>query len=172
MSDNLIHKATIEAIEEVASNLRPEDYKEVLEGWGYEPALVIPLEASEGHTVSFNVPDGRIAGLAGIQNDGRVWMLCTNVIDEYPIHFIREAKRFIDSREDPILWNVVDKRNTLHLKLLKHLNFKFLREVPWGPKKLTFIEFCRVCTSSSPSNIGRRTSGRSSRSEKLATSSS
>ena len=168
----LIHLASPEDVDDVAENLRPEDWREVVEGWGMEPTTVLPFIASEGHTVSFQAPDGRIAGLAGIQDDGRVWMLCTNVIDEYPIHFIREAKRFIDSREDPILWNVVDKRNTLHLKLLKHLKFKFLREVEWGPNKLTFIEFCRVCTSSSPNHSGRRTSGRSSRSEKLATSSS
>ena len=150
----LIHLASPEDVDEVATNLRPEDFREVVEGWGMEPTTVLPFIASEGHTVSFHAPDGRIAGLAGIQDDGRVWMLCTNVIDEYPIHFIREAKRFIDSREDPILWNVVDKRNTLHLKLLKHLNFKFLREVEWGPNKLTFIEFCRVCTSSSPNING------------------
>ena len=168
----LITNATPEDVAEVASNLRPEDDREVVEGWGMEPETVLPYIASDGLCVSFQAPDGRIAGLAGIQDDGRVWMLCTNVIDEYPIHFIREAKRFVDSREDAILWNVVDKRNTLHLKLLKHLNFKFLREVEWGPNKLTFIEFCRVCTSSSPNHIGRRTSGRSSRSEKLATSSS
>ena len=168
----LIHLASQEDVDEVASNLRPEDFREVVEGWGMEPTTVLPFIASDGHTVSFNAPDGRIAGLAGIQDDGRVWMLCTNVIDEYPIHFIREAKRFIDSREDPILWNVVDKRNTLHLKLLQHLNFKFLREVEWGPNKLTFIEFCRVLTSSSPDYIGRRTSSGGSGGSKLSTSTS
>ena len=169
MSDNLIHKATIEAIEEVASNLRPEDYKEVLEGWGYEPSLVLPLEASEGYTVSFEVPDGRIAGLAGIQDGGRIWMLCTNAIDDFPVTFIRESKRFIESRTEPILWNVVDKRNKLHLKLLQHLGFKFLREVPWGPNQLTFIEFCRVWTSS-PNTNGSRNSSISNRRPSIATS--
>ena len=167
----LIHLASPEDVDEVAADLRPEDFREVVEGWGMEPTTVLPFITSEGHTVSFQAPDGRIAGLAGIQDDGRVWMLCTNVIDEYPIHFIREAKRFIDSREDPILWNVVDKRNTLHLKLLKHLNFKFLREVEWGPNKLTFIEFCRVQPSSSPSNDGGVTSNGGSRWSSVSTSS-
>ena len=168
----LIHLASPEDVDEVAANLRPEDFREVVEGWGMEPTTVLPFIASEGHTVSFQAPDGRIAGLAGIQDDGRVWMLCTNVIDEYPIHFIREAKRFIDSREDPILWNVVDKRNTLHLKLLKHLKFKFLREVEWGPNKLTFIEFCRVCTSSSPDNDGGIVNNGGSRQSSVSTSTS
>ena len=48
-----------------------------------------------------------------------------------------------------MLWNIVDKRNTTHLKLLKFLGFKFLREVSYGPNNLTFIEFCRVRTSNS-----------------------
>ena len=171
MSD-LIHPCTEEAANHVASNLRPEDFREVLEGWGMEPTAVIPFIASDGHTVSFNAPDGRIAGLAGIQNDGRIWMLCTNVIDEYPIHFIREAKRFIDKRTEPILFNVVDKRNTLHLKLLKHIGFTFLREVEWGPKKLTFIEFCRVCTSSSPHIDGGSPGNGSNRRASVSTSTS
>ena len=167
----LIHQCTEEAAYEVASNLRPEDYRECVEGWGLEPTAVIPFMASEGFCVHFTGPDGRIAGLAGIQDDGRIWMLCTNVIDDYPMHFLREAKRFIDSRSDPILWNVVDKRNTLHLKLLRHLGFKFLREVQWGPHNLTFIEFCRVCTSSSPDNDGGIQRNGGSRTASVSTSS-
>ena len=73
-------------------------------------------------------------------------MLCTPAILEYPVTFAREAKRFINSSEEPLLWNIVDKRNKVHLKLLKFLGFKFLQEISHGPKKLSFIEFCRVRT--------------------------
>ena len=52
-------------------------------------------------------------------HDTMIWMLCTPVIELYPMTFAREAKKFIDSRTEPLLWNVVDKRNTVHLKLLK-----------------------------------------------------
>ena len=83
--------------------------------------------------------------MAGVEKeDGRIWMLCTHVIHEHPLIFAREAKRWIESREERLLWNVVDKRNKVHLKLLKFLGFKFLRELPFGPNQLTFIEFCRV----------------------------
>ena len=57
--------------------------------------------------------------------------------------FAREAKRFIDSRPEKLLYNVVDKRNTVHLKLLKFLGFKFIREIPFGPNQLPFIEFIK-----------------------------
>ena len=143
-----IHPITMEAAVEVASNLRPDDYREVMEGHGHFPLLYIPHSAFYGDTVWFEVPNGKTAGLAGVQ-EGRIWMLCTPAIHEYPLTFAREAKRYIESREEKLLWNIVDKRNTVHLKLLKFLGFKFLRELEHGPNKLTFIEFCRVRPCSS-----------------------
>ena len=139
-----IHPITMEAAVDVASNLRPDDYREVFEGHGHFPLLHIPQLATKGECVYFTGPNGKTAGLAGVLDEGLIWMLCTPVIHETPLLFAREAKRFIDSREEPLLWNIVDKRNTVHLKLLKFLGFKFLRELKHGPNQLTFIEFCRV----------------------------
>ena len=145
----------MEAAVEVASNLRADDYREVWEGHGHFPRWYIPFAAFNGDTVYFNVPNGKTAGLAGVQEGGQIWMLCTPAIHDYPFTFAREAKRFIESREEKLLWNIVDKRNTAHLKLLKFLGFKFLRELEHGPNKLTFIEFCRVRTSNNAVNRSR-----------------
>ncbi len=139
-----IHPMTMEAAVEVASNLRPEDYREVYEGHGHFPLWYIPQIAFDGDNVYFTVPNGKTAGLAGVQEDGSIWMLCTPAIHEYPLTFAREAKRFVESRNEKLLWNIVDKRNTVHLKLLQFLGFKFLRELKYGPNQLSFIEFCRV----------------------------
>ena len=73
--------------------------------------------------------------------DDQIWMLCTPVIHQYPLTFAREAKRFIDSRTEPYLWNVVDKRNTVHIKLLKFLGFTLHEELLFGPNNLPFIRF-------------------------------
>ena len=141
---NYIHPITYEAALEVATNLRSDDRREVVEGHGLNPMILLPLAAEEGSAVYFTVPDGKTAGLAGVGDGGAIWMLCTPEIERYPITFAREAKRFVDSREEPLLWNIVDCRNTVHLKLLKFLGFKFLRKVTHGPNNLQFIEFCRV----------------------------
>jgi len=141
---NYIHPITYEAALEVATNLRSDDLREVVEGHGLNPMILLPLAAEEGSAVYFTVPDGKTAGLAGVGDDGTIWMVCTPEIERYPITFAREAKRFVDSREEPLLWNIVDCRNTVHLKLLKFLGFKFLRKVTHGPNNLPFIEFCRV----------------------------
>ena len=143
-----IHPLTMEAAVEVASNLRPDDFREVYEGHGHFPLLHLPQYSFNGESVYFEVPNGKTAGMAGVEPDGSIWMLCTPAIHDYPLTFAREAKRFVDSREHKLLWNIVDKRNTVHLKLLQFLGFKFLRELKHGPNQLTFIEFCRVQPSS------------------------
>ena len=139
-----IHPITIEAATEVASNLRPDDLREVEEGHGIDHRLLPLLMTQNPSYVYFTVPDGKTAGMAGVGDKGDIWMLCTPDIHRYPIRFAREAKRFVDSRKEPLLWNIVDSRNTVHLKLLKFLGFKFLRKFEHGPNNVTFIEFCRV----------------------------
>ena len=141
---NYIHPITYEAALEVATNLRSDDRREVVEGHGLNPMILLPMAAQEGSAGYFTVPDGKTAGLAGVGDGGAIWMLCTPEIHRYPITFAREAKRYVDSREEPLLCNILDCINTVHLKLLKFLGFKFLRKVEHGPNNLQFIEFCRV----------------------------
>jgi len=86
--------------------------------------------------------------MAGVDEGGQIWMLCTPVIEDYPHTFAREAKRYVEGRKEKLLWNIVDKRNKVHLKLLKFLGFRFLREIKHGPNNLSFIEFCRVFRNS------------------------
>ena len=138
-----IHPITVEAAKEVASNLRPEDRREVEEGHGLDPMERLVWAAHNLPCVYFTVPNGKTAGMAGVETDGTIWMLCTPAIHEYPITFAREAKRYVDSRQEKILHNIIDERNTVHLKLLKFLGFKFLRKISHGPNKLTFIEFIK-----------------------------
>ncbi len=128
----------MEAALEVAANLRPDDYREVVEGHGHDPMVVLPLALDLPNSIYFTVPNGKTAGLAGVDELGSVWMLCTPEIEK--------AKKYIESRPQDLLWNIVDKRNRVHLKLLKFLGFHFLRELKHGPNNLTFIEFCRVRT--------------------------
>jgi len=137
-----VHPATLEAAYDVASNLRPDDYRECVEGHGIVPTIDIPLASLTGFCRYFTVPNGETAGIVGIDQE-MIWMLCTNSIHDYPLTFAREAKRFIDSRPEPYLWNVVDKRNTVHIKLLKFLGFTFHEELEFGPNKLPFIRFDR-----------------------------
>jgi hypothetical protein len=149
---NYIHPITKEAAIEVASNLRLEDRREVEEGHGIDSTLALLDAVQKPSCVYFTVPSGKTAGMAGVDPGGQIWMLCTNAIEECPLTFVREAKRYVERQPDKLLWNIVDKRNVVHLKLLKFLGFKFLRELKHGPNQLTFIEFCRVLRSPSKSS--------------------
>ena len=142
----LIEKLNTEAAIYVASNLLPDDHREVQEGHGYDPMEAIPLTVQDDDAISFKSPDGVYAGIAGVHTNGQIWMLCTPAIYKYPIAFAKEAKSYVDSRHEKLLWNIVDKRNKTHLKLLRFLGFKFLRELKYGPNKLNFIEFCKLWT--------------------------
>ena len=142
---NYIHPITLEAAREVAFNLRPDDRREVEEGHGVDPMVMLTNAAKTTDCIYFEVPNGKTAGMAGVNNDGAIWMLCPPAIHDYPITFAREARRFVDRQNHKLLWNIVDKRNKVHLKLLKFLGFKFLREFPYGPNQITFIEFCKLC---------------------------
>lgn len=150
-----IRPLTVQAAYEVACNLRPEDLRECVEGHGLDPKIWLPISAKTGDSVYFRVPDGTLAGCAGVEDDGSIWMLCTPAVERFPVTFAREAKRYVDSRKEKLLWNIVDKRNKVHLKLLRFLGFKFLRELTYGPNNITFIEFCRG-NRSDFSNTGNR----------------
>ena len=150
-----IHPATLEAALRVASNLLPDDYKEVTEGHGHDPLNALIVGVHKCESVYFEVPNGELAGIAGVHDTGQIWMLCTPAIIEYPHTFAREARRYVKSRKEKLLWNIVDERNKVHIKLLRFLGFKFLRKFPYGPNNLSFIEFCRVCTNSDKRSLRR-----------------
>ena len=139
-----IHPLTPEVALEVASNLRPDDFREISEGYGLDPKVYLPIMAQTPSGVYFTSPSGKIAGMAGVGQQGDIWMLCTPVIYEKPILFAREAKRYVDSRTEPLLWNIVDSRNEAHLRLLKFLGFKFLRKVKHGPNSITSVSYTHL----------------------------
>ena len=136
-----IHPITLEAAIEVASHLRLEDRREVEEGHGVDSFTSLISKAQEGSCVYFEVPNGKTAGMAGVEDDGCIWMLTTNAIYDYPLTFARESKRYVERHSNKTLWNIVDKRNTIHLKLLKFLGFEFSEEIFHGPNNLPFIKF-------------------------------
>ena len=57
-----IHPATLEAALRVASNLLPDDYREVTEGHGHDPLNALVVGFHNCDSVYFEVPNGEIAG--------------------------------------------------------------------------------------------------------------
>jgi hypothetical protein len=78
---------------------------------------------------------------------GAVWLAGTNDIISNKRAFISHSKDYLSTVFDPftLLWNCVDKRNSLHIRWLRWLGFSFLREVPkYGEEGKPFYEFAKI----------------------------
>ena len=139
-----IHPCTPQHPLEVGFNLRAEDRREVEETMGLAaPAAVLQSYYNSAISVYFTSPHGKAVGVAGVTADNIIWMLCTDEGDNHPHTFVREARRWVNSLDNPYLYNHVDMRNESHVKLLKLLRFKFINYyVQNGVPLITFIKPC------------------------------
>ena len=81
----------MEAAMQVASNLLPDDRREIEEGHGIDPIEALTIAAHRSSYVYFTMPNGKTAGLAGVDDDGLIWMVCTPVILESThMHLLEE----------------------------------------------------------------------------------
>ena len=117
----------------------------------HEAALKYGIEVSYQPYTGFI--DGAPAAIFGVvpepvkKNIGSIWMMGTEAIPKNPVPFLRNSKVWMDKMFEPfeLLWNTVDKRNTLHIRWIKWLGFNFIREIPqFGEQRLPFLEFAQI----------------------------
>lgn len=149
LKSKYIQPATVELAWQSSGLLRWEDKRE-LEGLGHPPFYALPMSvALTKNPICFYNPDGDLSGFAGVVDEGngigRVWMLTTPAVETMPILFFKEAKKWIEGQKYTMLHNIMDPRNRMHGKLLHMLGFKRLCYVPVGPKRLTYVEFAKLC---------------------------
>ena len=151
MNSRFIRTATAREALEVAKNIRDDDRREV-EGLGHN-FMALPFSVFLSDVaVAFYDDNDTIAGVAGIcptdvPGEGQIWMVCTPVIMTKPHTFVRNARRWLREQEKnyTLLWNVTDKRNSVHHKFLKALGFKSLRTVYPPPFNLPYYEIVKLC---------------------------
>ena len=144
-----IKPATIDLAWKSSDLLRWEDKRE-LEGAGHPPFFALPMSvALSREPIVFYNPFDELAGFAGVVDEGggigRVWMLTTPAVGTMPLLFFKTARRWLEGQDFQMLHNVMDPRNEMHLKFLHMLGFKRLCYVPVGPKRLTYVEFAKLC---------------------------
>ena len=141
-----IQPCTPELALEVGLNLRWEDRREVEEttGWCAE-SVILQSYFNSAYSVFFKVPNGKAAGVAGVNPQNVIWMLCTEASTEFPHTFVREARRWVNSLPNTYVYNHADMRNTEHIKLLKVLGFKFIRYHVYN--NVPLIEFIKLCAN-------------------------
>lgn len=149
-----VRPATVQDALELAPKLRQADLREVKAASGQSPEAVLLCGVSYGRPcLSFVDPEGNLAGMfgvtpTGVPEIGVVWLLSSDAVERYPMHFLRRCKPWVEKFNDmyPILTNFVDQRNEVHVRWLRWLGFKFLRLVEYGVEQLPFYEIVRVKT--------------------------
>lgn len=152
-----IRPATVIEAKWLGHNLREEDRREVETATGMAASAVVPASLStsrECYTARRAGTEGYIEqdpflcfGVADDpRNDGAgiIWLLATDKIRGANLSVLREASYWIDAwlRKYPCgLHNIVDARNSLHLRWLKLLGFSFEKNVEINGQ--TFIHAIR-----------------------------
>lgn len=149
-----VRQATEEDARYLAPRLRKEDMEEVRANTGEDPltALLHGLEVSTPCYAIINNTEEPVgmfgAGPLPVPNLGFVWMLASPGLVDIQVPFLRQSKRWIEQMHKdvaPVLTNVVDVRNKVHIRWLKWCGFTFLRRhEDFGVEKRPFVEFVRL----------------------------
>lgn len=146
------HRATTDDAFDLAPKLRTADVDEIRALTGHTPveALVSGVQfSSPGITA---LADNEIVCIFGACPTshpiaGSVWLLGSPLIDQYAFRFLRESRRWITALHAcyPLLYNVVDARNEVHIHWLRWLGATFLkRHDSYGVEGRPFLEFVHV----------------------------
>ena len=149
-----IRKPTLCEVLDFHHYLREEDLREIRDVGGMTPqqSLVESWQVSKDNCfVAEHKDNGWICiwgcGPSETIGVGYPWLMATPEIENIPMTFLRESKRWLEDvhKVYPIMTNVADERNGVHLKWLKWLGFSFVnRYQNFGPGKVSVVQFARV----------------------------
>lgn len=140
-----VRTATKQDITFIAERLRKADRQEFTATTGLKP-LALPFMLTP-HNVKVWTVDGRPVCMFGIDRISSLqriyapWLMGTKDIEKHPIAFLRSAQALVSNQVGRLM-NVVDARNTLHIKWLKWMGFSFTKLIhQYGAARLPFYRF-------------------------------
>lgn len=147
-----VRPATEEDAHFLAARLLPEDAAEVRATNGNTPLVSLLIGVRESEESHVLLEKGVPICIWGISKTplptvGSIWLLCAEGLHENRVGFLRESRRWFSkfSQQYPILWNVVDERNTAHIRFLQWHGCTFINRHPvFGPERRPFLEFVRL----------------------------
>ncbi|MTK63864.1 MAG: hypothetical protein F8N15_04900 [Methanobacterium sp.] len=143
--------ATLDDALYLASRLRQEDLSEIQANSGQTPEASIRAGLTAGEAWVAEDDEGPVAIFGLIPSPpplgGVPWMLATPRFLDHQRQFLRECRQWIETMlaRFPILTNVVDARNALHVRWLLWCGFQVVNKLPeFGAGKLPFIHMMKV----------------------------
>jgi len=138
----------------IAPILRAADRQECIAHIGLPPEKFLPgMVALCELSFAQCANDGRCIGLfgahpmPGFDDVGQIWMVATDEMLQYSRQLLREGGTWIDRLHERfhVLTNLVDARNTTHIRWIKWSGFTLLATQPhYGAAGIPFIEFVKV----------------------------
>ncbi len=132
----------------LSPQLREADKREVETlGLTSEKALCVGyLQSSICRTI-VNGHDDPVAMFGVVPSDeqsGIVWMLGSNLLLDIKQVFLKQCKQEVIKLNNiyPLLYNIIDSRNTLHIRWIKWCGFKIIGKTMVN--NIKFYEFCRI----------------------------
>jgi hypothetical protein len=157
-----VRKANASDAATLAPNLRQADAREIKACSGSTPLQAL-THSYQHSLICYTVEDddGTVIAMFGVAESNRpdvgiVWMLAADRILNHRKQLIRECRTWIDRLHErfPVLWNLVDERNAVHVRWLRWLGCNFVaRHEQAGVERIPFLEFIHVC--SRPRGDGR-----------------
>jgi len=144
----IIKEATVDDAISLASRLRADDVEE-LKGLGSTPEKSLLngfIYSEQVYSVWLNNKVITMFGVTEIPNtkNGAIWALGSDELFSIPITFVKEGRKWIKHflKSYDAVGNIVDCRNTLHIKWLKHCGVTFLNTITIN--NLDYLQFIRT----------------------------
>ena len=135
----------------IAKEMRQADRDEVAAHSGATPhdAITRGMSLSKIRCTIVRTWGHKPVGVFGVTEDGTIWCLGTDDLLRKPLvyQFMKECRRYVDTLQNiyPILHNVIDGRNAVHIRWLRWMGFTFIRRIPqFGVENREFMEFVRI----------------------------
>lgn len=131
----------------IVPHLRRADVEEIWAMSGVSPRLAVAYTialSDPGWAVELDGDPLAIFGAGRVSGTlGRPWLVGTDALERYPVHFFRVSKGIIDEllARYERLENWTDARNTLSLRWLKWAGFHIEPAEPWGAEGRLFHRF-------------------------------
>jgi hypothetical protein len=143
----LIVKSKIEHCHFLAKDLRDEDKKELF-NCGHKDFFKIILDSyglskDECYTLYYHDKISMMFGVKKEDDMGRIWMLSTDAAKEFPLTFLKLAKKYIKQLADKygVVYNYIHVDNKQSMKLLTYCGAEFFEGYTSQKTKLPFLMF-------------------------------